>query len=346
MNNLLFIGLNGFAGSGKDTVAKILKTILGHNWSSLQDCKDYYNKLYTNPTWTSTYHTKDLDEDNDKVLCIAYADQLKMVCSSIFGIPFERFYGNKSNAWICVTDKFQYTEIKPPSPCIITADEYHYGKDSYMNSSDEYWMSLREILVYVGTYVLQMSLNKNIFVNIVHNKILEIVEQNPNLKYVIITDNRFLHEIEYIRENSGITINIIREQIEQLDNIAEHELDDLDSFDFILDNSKGYDELFENVWNLVHENIVFKNNTVDLYTRDNIHNYLRLVDNNKWLVCTPKQIQRIHNEGDVIKLIDLTGGPEICINEYLEIIFNNEMKRLFINRIIFDEETNYIYLES
>ena len=45
LNNLLFIGLNGYAGSGKDTVAKMLKTILGYNWTSLEECKNFYQKI-------------------------------------------------------------------------------------------------------------------------------------------------------------------------------------------------------------------------------------------------------------------------------------------------------------
>ena len=137
-NNLFFIGLNGFAGAGKDTVAKMLKTILGHKWKSLEECKEYYNSIYTNPTWTATFHSVNLDQDNNRVLCIAYADQLKMICSTIFGIPFERFYMNKSNAWVCLNDKFQYTEVKPASSYIITADEYYYGFAEYNNSKDKW----------------------------------------------------------------------------------------------------------------------------------------------------------------------------------------------------------------
>ena len=50
MNKLLYIGLNGLAGSGKDTVAKMLKTILSKQWESLEECKTYYFSRYTNPT--------------------------------------------------------------------------------------------------------------------------------------------------------------------------------------------------------------------------------------------------------------------------------------------------------
>ena len=60
-------------------------------------------------------------------MCIAYADQLKEICSSIFGIPVQRFYQNKSNAWICINDKFQYTEIKPEEESIVTSEDYYYN---------------------------------------------------------------------------------------------------------------------------------------------------------------------------------------------------------------------------
>ena len=34
MSQLLYIGLNGYAGAGKDTVAKMLKVILDREWQS------------------------------------------------------------------------------------------------------------------------------------------------------------------------------------------------------------------------------------------------------------------------------------------------------------------------
>lgn len=340
---LLFIGLNGFAGAGKDTVAKMLKTILGHKWNSLEECKAFYQKTYIDPTWTATYHVNNLDPDNKSVLCIAYADQLKRICSDIFGIPFERFYQNKSNAWVCINDKFQYTEIKPPSNYIITADEYYYGSDEYLQSEDKYWMSLREILVYVGTYVLQTKINKRIFVNIVNNYILNQAEANSELEYIIVTDNRFYHELDYIKENNGIMITITRDSIEQLDNVAEHELDDEINYDFNIDNSNGYDELFENVWNLVNDNIEFKNFTISLNTREHIDNYLRLVKQNEnelvYKLCSPHPVKQVYQDNSIISLIDLVGGPTIVANTYID-----EYNSLYVSKIELDNLTNTFYI--
>ena len=184
-------------------------------------------------------------------------------------------------------------------------------------------MSLREILVYVGTYVLQQNVNKQIFVNIVRNKIREEQHRNPNLQYVIITDNRFNHELNYIYENNGITITINRNSVQQLDNIAEHELDDIEDYNYIIDNSGSYDELFQTIWDIVHNDVIFKNKTIDLYTRDNIDNYLRVVQNGNseniiYQLCLPYKIQKLYRNEGKITMIDPVGGPIICVGQEIE----------------------------
>lgn len=320
MSQLLYIGLNGYAGAGKDTVAKMLKVILDREWQSKEQCKEYYFTKYTNPTQSATFN---FDNDkNSQVLCIAYADQLKMICSNIFGIPMQRFYMNKSTAWICINDKFQYTELKPEDDHIITADEYYFSTKDYSESDIKYWMSLREVLVYVGTYVLQSSINKSIFVNIVRNKIKDKQYENPNLKYIVVTDNRFNHELDYIRENNGITITITRKSVEQLDNVAEHDLDNQDDYDYIIDNSNSYDELFDTIWSIVHNDLEFSNKIIQLRTRENVDNYLRLFKSTDkydfYKLCTSYSIQSLYRSSSEISVINPVGGPMICLGEPIE----------------------------
>lgn len=316
MNNLLYIALNGYAGSGKDTVAKMIRTILDYNWNNIEEAKAYYKKIYNNPTLSATYNTTSIK----KCMCIAYADQLKYICSSIFGIPVDRFYMNKSNAWINLTNKFEYTEIHPNENDIVTAEDFYMNE--YSNVTDKnIWMNLREILVYIGTYVMQQNVSKSIFVNIVRNKIFEESQKNNELKYIIVTDNRFQHELDYIKENNGISIKIIRNNIKQLNNIAEHKLDDENNYDFIITNNEGYDDLFEEVWNLIHDNTIFENKTVNLLTRDNINNYIRLISEKTYVLCSPVHINRIiHDSNGNISFIDPTGGPSIIVGEKLDIL--------------------------
>lgn len=338
MSNLLYIGLNGFAGSGKDTVAKMIKTILNKDWSSLEDCKEYYKSVYTNPTISATYNQK---EENERVFCIAFADQLKYICSSIFGIPVERFYQNKSTAWVCINKDFQYTEIHPDDNFIVTAEGYYDNINDYKLSKHSYWMSLREILVYVGTYVLQQDINKSIFVNIIRNTIKEKQMNNKDLKYILITDIRFNHEIDYIKENDGITISITRDNVEQLDNIAEHDLDDEDRWDYYVENNGTYDELFENIWNILHNNLEFENFTYDLVTRENVNNYLRLISETEsesvFRLCSQYDVQKLYRSDGSIYMVDPIGGPSIQIDEP---IFADLVSNIIPHRIEFDEITN------
>ena len=169
--------------------------------------------------------------------------------------------------------------------------------------------------MYIGTYVLQQDVNKEVFINIVRNTIQEVSYNNPSLKYVIVTDIRFAHEFEYLNDNNGITIKIVRPDVNALDNIAEHDLDDEDRYTYTIENDGTYDDLFQQVWDLVHNEAVFSNTVVDLYTRDNVDNYLRKIENNVWEVCSPYSINRIQHQDGEIVMIDLVGGPQICIGE-------------------------------
>ena len=317
-NEILYIGLHGFAGSGKDTVAKALRLMLSYNWSSYEE----FRLTWEREAFKMHYATFGIAPEDESCYCIAFADQLKYICSAMFGIPVDRFYYNKENAWICINDDFQYTEQQPLQSNIITAEEYYMENNSFSDNSsnDKKWMSLREVLVYVGTYVCQRVINKNCFINGVSNTIKQIKSRNRNLKYVICTDVRFFHELEFIKKHKGINIDIQRAGVEQLDNIAEHYFDDEDVFDFTLHNDGTYDELLTDLWSLVHDNIIFKNIVLMLPSRNGTKNYLRKIDENKYTCCFEYSVSKIKRDGGKITMIDPAGGPAIYVGSKIDII--------------------------
>ena len=336
----LFIGIHGFAGSGKDTVTKMIRTILSRDWESCEECKNHYKTIYTDPTISATYNIDD-DKRANNVFCIAFADQLKLICSNMFGIDAGRFYMNKESAWIAINKDFKYTEILPDEQHIITADEFYNNYSRYVDSSERYYMSLREILIYLGTYVLQQNINRNIFVNIVNNISNNEIKHNHDITHIICTDVRFNHEFEYIRNKHGILIDVKRNGISQLDNIAEHDLDYEDGYDFSIDNSGTYDDLFEQVWNMIHDNLIFSNITYELYTEDNANNYLRKIDDNRLMICNEYPLQGIrYNENDVY-MINMVGGPTIKKNSPVE----TTTDELYVSDIIINEHV-IIEIES
>lgn len=309
-NETLYIGLHGFAGSGKDTVAKALRLMLSYDWKSYEE----FRIKWEQEAFKMNYATFGMSPEDDTCYCIAFADQLKHICAAMFGIPVDRFYHNKENAWICITDDFQYTEQQPRSEDLITAEEYYIEVNSFHDGQlPPKWMSLREVLVYVGTYVCQRVINKQCFINGVANTIKQIQSRNANLKYVICTDVRFFHELDFVKKNHGINIDITRSGIEQLENIAEHDFDNEDVFDYTLSNDGTYDELLRNLWELVHDNKIFANETLQLPSRDGTKNYLRKVGDNKYACCFEYQLARISRDAGKIIMLDPTGGPALYV---------------------------------
>lgn len=346
MNNILYIGLIGYIGAGKDTVAKMLRLLLSKQWKSYEEYSAFYKSVYVNPKRPATYNDP-LQTDSSKAICMAFADQLKRICSDMFGVPVEWFYTNKGTAWLAVNTDFSYTETFPGDN-IISAEEFYYNNDQIMDEGLKghiKWMSLREILVYVGTYILQQDINRNIFVNIFKNNIKRLENSNKNLKYVIATDVRFKHEINYIKDNNGIIINIQRPNIDRYDNLAEHMLDDFTDYDYIIRNGGSYDDLLLQIWNLVQNNKEFSNITYGLLTRDpNINNYVRLVesDNNieKYKICPENGISNIKHDDDAVTGIYLTGGPDIYLGEQLQM----GARKITVSRFEYDMITNNYFL--
>lgn len=353
MKKVIYIGLNGYAGSGKDTVAKMLSHILNYSFTNKQSAWESFKRNF-DATSTATYPRSTL---SNKCVCIAFADQLKELCANIFQINVEAFYYNKETAWICINKDFELTQVKPIKENIVTAQEYAGNIDRYQNTNEKYYMSIREVLVYVGTYMLQVNISKNIFCNIVQKKI----SQMPNLEYVICTDVRFLHEFDFIKSNNGVMVNISRDCIKQLDNIAEHDLDEQNDFDFFLGNNSDYYELFNQVWEMVYENAIFKNIILNLHSHDGSDNYLMLREDYNttdpdyrkegylWQLVTEYGTYRIgHDNGDIV-YIDPSGGPMICVGDKLSTISNsiNIMnKYLTVRKIYIDTLTGYTMIET
>jgi len=335
---ILYIGLNGYVGSGKDTVAKMLSHILNYTFTDKKSAYASFIKSF-NPMDTATYPENVM---MSTCFCIGFADQLKEICSNIFQVDIDNFYYNKGNSWICINKDFEFTEIKPDQSKIITAQEYYTIKDTYLHSDDRFYMSLRELLVYVGTYVLQESISREVFINLVNKKINK-KKQNGALRYVICTDVRFLHEFDYVKENGGIMINITRDGVSQLDNVAEHDLDDQDDFDYTIENNSDYESLFYQIWDMVQDNVEFKNITYQLMSHDRSDNYIVLKEvrevndqtHNTYLLKSEYGTSRVCHEDGNIVAIDPSGGPMISVGDYLSnlILFNVREK---VERIWFD----------
>ena len=73
-------------------------------------------------------------------------------------------------------------------------------------------------------------------------------EKNPDLK-VVVSDIRFRHEFNFIKEKEGYIIKIERDLTKKDSHISENELEEisLGEYNFILYNNGSKEELFKKV---------------------------------------------------------------------------------------------------
>ena len=129
-----------------------------------------------------------------------------------------------------------------------------WGDDKEM--IDPFWgVSSREILQIAGTELFQFELPKYIpaFQNIGRTIWVKRFEQWYKERYttdrdVVVSDCRFLHEAEKIREMGGIILKVVRDTTlnEFSDHPSEVEMSKIVP-DFVIDNNSTLDELYNNV---------------------------------------------------------------------------------------------------
>lgn len=196
----MIIGISGRMGSGKDTVAKIIRKLDGA-WESRDD-------MGSGQVWRSK-HSWQIKR---------FAGKLKEIASLLTGIPVE---------------KFEDQEFKKT----FLPKEWDYDvplKRESMLQENKYWetvqMSVREFLQRLGTDGLRDGLHQNVWVNALmsdykfkqkvggYQRVVKSAEGIPmHMEYEVegvenwlITDVRFPNEASAIKEKGGIVIRVNR----------------------------------------------------------------------------------------------------------------------------------------
>ena len=165
----MIIAIQGYKGSGKDTVALYLKYILGTPWfmhnykiAKLLNFKPIFNNWHI----------------------IRYADNIKKILSIILNVPIKKFEDRdfKENYYVNFNS---YTITKSKDNTI--PDEEFMNNINNPNIMLDYNLSIRQILQFFGTEIMRKYFGDKIWVN-----------STLNIKYKnkIISDQRFIVENE------------------------------------------------------------------------------------------------------------------------------------------------------
>jgi hypothetical protein len=208
----MIIGINGYAGSGKDTVGIIIQYIncINKGNLSIEDViKDYNDHEW----WL---------EDQSGWEVRKFAGKLKDIASHLTGIDIEKFEDQE----------FKKTELGPEwSNMTVREFLQKLGTDALrMGLHDNIWVN-----ALFADYKL-----------IDYND-----DEQPHLPNWIITDVRFPNEAQAIKDKGGIIIRIDRPGISPINNHpSETGLDDW-KFDYKIANVSGIFELKETITSII-----------------------------------------------------------------------------------------------
>ena len=234
--NRKLIAVSGVKGSGKDSVSSMLQYCLS------------VPKMFRR-YWFYKHFRKWI---KPKYKRLAFADPLKKMLSDLLNIPLENFYSRAFKEDYVIT----VSTLNVPQPRIV--DDYlnlDFNKlsDSKFNKMVkqldpallECNLSLRQLLQYFGTEIMQKYFGKRVWIN--------STLQDPS-EYKLISDLRFIEEYNAVKERDGIIIYVNRPGYEFGQHASEREMKELlenNKYDFIIDNNSSIEDLFKQVKHVV-----------------------------------------------------------------------------------------------
>lgn len=244
INKVTIVGIKGFKGSGKDTVASMISYIL-HDGIM----KANYD------TWL-LYHKNDFIE-NDEII-IHFADKLKDDIAGFCGIDRklldkqeikENYYYNFKTGIVSTNIKDVFYVVDNCNDAIL---KYNYLAGYLVLYSNNISIKIRVLLQYYGTNIIRNHFWKEAFINYTMNKAFDIRNSKGQC---IIADARFENdECEAIKQCGGMIIRVDR----KFNNNDNHESEQIkiSQDDYVIDNTGTLVGLFYKVLKFVTDYMV------------------------------------------------------------------------------------------
>lgn len=243
INKVTIVGIKGFKGSGKDTVASMISYIL-HDGIM----KASYD------TWL-LYHKNDFIE-NDEII-IHFADKLKDDIAAFCGIDrklLDRQDIKEENYYNFKTGIVS-NNIKDVDRVINNIGEFNYDNlSSLLSLNNNISIKIRVLLQYYGTNVIRNHFWREAFIRYTINKAFDIRNSKGQC---IIADARFDNdECKAIRDCGGMIIRVDRKSNNDNHDSHESEQITINKDDYVIDNTGTLVGLFYKVLKFVTDYMV------------------------------------------------------------------------------------------
>ena len=221
-----FITIAGRKQVGKDSSARIIRTLL---------CSDLCTFTFDSSELRHLSSVGDGSVHPNYIHIASFADALKDACVLIFGIAREDMETEEG--------KQKLTKVRWPQ-----YDEAGMGCHAiWRPSTSNSFMTVREVLQFVGTDLFRNQLDPDIWVQSVFRK------PWGEDDIVIIADARFSNEADIAKQN-GILIRIERDTgLESDGHKSETALDDYEGYNYTVSNNSTADNLVAALSILLHD---------------------------------------------------------------------------------------------
>ena len=236
----MIIGVNGYAGSGKDTVGKLVQLLhcpsMGH--VTVEEALDNYE----NHQWWI--------EDQSNWEIKKWAGKLKYIATLLTGIPISKFEDQE----------FKKTNLGPEWSTIVRKPGKRQDGLFGTGEMEIKPMTVRDFLQRLGTEGLRTGLHENTWVNALMADYTPTqvqwsdgpiggYEDGPMPNWII-TDTRFPNEAQAIKDAGGIVIRVDRPGVKAIN--AHPSETGLDNWNFDHKIMNGSDIVSLIDWSSIH----------------------------------------------------------------------------------------------
>lgn len=278
----MIIAISGKIGSGKDTIGQIISYLILNKLYKKED--SYFADQLKEPfSLDKDYAAFEGHSGNFKIKKFAY--KLKQTTALLLGVSVEQLEDREFKEKE-LGEEWDYYEAGEWNSRLILDANIPYDKTKYRGLITQK-MTPRKILQLLGTEAGREIIHPNIWVNALFSeynlddgKVIEPISEENKAKYPIgfapikqqyfreprypnwiITDMRFLNELQAVKDRGGITIRVNRisdeaGQYEVKQHPSETALDN-HKFDYVIDNSGSISDLIDKVKEiLIKEEII------------------------------------------------------------------------------------------
>ena len=239
----IIVGVKGTKGSGKDTVADMIRYIMAAGITQAS---------YDNYIW----FTKNRDGELD-VPILHFADKIKDDLSLILNINRSCFDDSKYKDELYY--HFRTGSFIKKIDATVPIDEITI-KDLAENTlaklresfKDDCIIKLRTLMQYYGTEVMRNHIGKEVWINTTINK---AIQHRDYYGFAVIADVRFVNEWQAVRNVGGKIVHVVRGRLEdKVEHSSEHITSS--SSDYEIENNGNLMGLFYKVLEFVKEEMV------------------------------------------------------------------------------------------